>query len=139
MTRSLLLNSAGDLSVLGRSTRLVSGTEKLIQDLNCWLRESYGVDRFHRSYGSVLPSFIGHVISDSAVFDIEAETRRVLNNYMALQLRRLQATPAVFSRAELLDEVISVDATPAYDRVDVHIKIRTAAGQVGNLKVGVTP
>lgn len=139
MTRSLMLNSAGDLSVLGRSTRLVSGTEKLIQDLNGWLRESYGVDRFHRSYGSILPSFIGHVIGDDVTLDIEAETRRVLQNFQAVQLRRLQATPSVFSRSELLDEIISVDAIPSYDRVDIHIKIRTAAGNVGSLKVGVTP
>lgn len=134
-----MLNESGDLSVLGRSTRLVSGTDKLIQDLNCWLREAYGVDRFHRSYGSVLPSFIGRVITDDALFEVEVEVRRVLQNYQAVQIRHLRETPSVFSRAELLDEIIDVKVTPSYDRVNVHIKIRTASGEVGSLKVGVTP
>ena len=116
-----MLNESGDLSVLGRSTRLVSGTGKLIQDLNCWLREAYGVDRFHRSYGSVLPSFIGQVITDDALFEVEVEVRRVLQNYQAVQIRRLRETPSVFSRAELLDEIIDVKVTPSYDLSLIHI------------------
>ena len=41
--------------------------------------------------------------------------------------------------AGAFDEIIDVKVTPSYDRVNVHIKIRTASGEVGSLKVGVTP
>lgn len=139
MTRSLLLNESGDLAVLGRSTQLVSGTQKLIQDLNCWLKESFGVDRFHRAYGSVLRNFVGGVVKQSSAYEIQAEVMRVLKNYQQVQLIRFREKPGLFSREELLERITSVEAAPFYDRVDVRITIQTAGGNYGTMRIGVTP
>lgn len=138
MTRSLMLTPSGDLSILGRSSQLVSGREKLLQDLNCWLRERITVDRFHRAYGSILESFIGSVVDETTIFDIEAEVMRVLRNYQQLQLRRINENPKRFSKDELLEEIVSVRAESSYDRIDVKITIKSASDRYSNLSVGVS-
>jgi hypothetical protein len=48
----------GDLALQGDRLDLVFGVDKLKQDLNCWLKERYGGDRFHTNYGSILPDSI---------------------------------------------------------------------------------
>lgn len=138
MTRSLCLNSDGDLAIVGRKSQLVEGREKLKQDLSCWLRENYQVDRFHRGYGSTLDSYIGGVISGETLFYIRSEVIRVLNNYQQILLRRIQEKPSLFSPGQILTEVVDVDVKASYDTVTVDIQYRVASGQVDQVRVGVS-
>ena len=43
--------------------------------------------------GSILQDFIGDIVSGSTRAEIHAEVLRVLQNYQAVQLRRLKESP----------------------------------------------
>ena len=136
MTRSLRLEN-GDLAVKSSRAQLVSGEDKLKQDLDCWLKENFGSDRFHPLYGSVLDQHIGGVINNDTAFFLKSEVLRVLTNYQQLQLRRVRANPALFSPQQLLDEIVSVGTSSEYDRINVVVTYRTAKGTVGQIGMSV--
>ena len=68
----------GDLVALGNQLDLVFGVDKLKQDIDLWMRERYGGDRFHVTMGSVLQEFIGDIVSGATRAKIHAEVLRVL-------------------------------------------------------------
>ena len=80
MSYSLAISN-GDLVQQGSRLGLVYGVDKLRQDINCWLLERYGGDRFHVNMGSILQEFIGGIISESSRAEVQAEIFRVLQNY----------------------------------------------------------
>lgn len=129
---------AGDLAIQGSKIATVSGVDKLRQDLDLWVRDNYGLNRFHPDYGSVLDSFIGGIIGPTTTLDVQAEVYRVLTNYQNLQLRRFKANPSKFSNAELLQDIVSVDVSTSYDTVTASVVVRTAAGVTANLNVKVS-
>lgn len=126
----------GDLALLGSSVRVVSGTDKLAQDLSIWLRERYGSDRFHRNYGSILDSYIGSVIGRTTESEVRAEILRVLQNYQSLQYRRLREEPGRISPSEILLEVLEVQVTTSYDAVMASVRLRTADQYESIINVG---
>jgi len=127
----------GDLAVRSSRAQLVSGQDKLKQDLDCWLKETYGSDRFHPLYGSVLDQFVGGVINDNTAFFLKSEIIRVLTNFQKLQLRRVQANPSLFSPQQLLDEIVSVITSANYDTVNAVISYNTATGAPGQIGMSV--
>lgn len=118
----------GDLSIKGGRLEIVSGLDKLKQDLTLWLVEKYGDDRFHTNWGSILDNFIGGVIQESTRVRVQTEILRVLQNYQQLQIQRFRDNPARFSPQELLHSVQSVQVTITYDKVDALIRFTTVAG-----------
>ena len=85
MTYSLAIAN-GDLVRTGNTLAVVYGTEKLKQDLCLWVTERYGIDRFHPKLGSVLPDFIGSLITDSTRAQIQAEILRILQNLSLIHI-----------------------------------------------------
>lgn len=126
----------GDLARHGSSFGIVSGARKLEQDLSIWLRERYRSDRFHRSYGSILDNFIGTAISRSTEHEVRAEVSRVLQNYQALQYRRIQENRRRFSPSEILLEVLEIKVATTYDTVRVAIRILTGERREATLSIG---
>lgn len=137
MSFSLALDSK-DIQIKGSVLGIVYDTSKLEQDLQTWLKERYGCDRFHTNYGSILDNFIGSAINDQSAYQVEAEVTRVLLNYQALQRRKLVEQPQSLSAAEILYSVDSVDAKTFYDTVYVSIRVRTASKAVLSLHVSKT-
>lgn len=137
MSYSLALEN-GDLHATGSRLDIVQGTAKLAQDVDLWLREDYGINRFHPQYGSILDAFIGGVVSPSTNTEVQSEVMRVLQNYQNIQLSRFQANPQKFSAEELLNEVSNVNTTVAYDKVVVTVNFTTAAGQAQQSTLTVT-
>lgn len=100
MTWSLAL-VAGDLSLSGPGGfATIADSQKIIQDLRCWLLEPRGTDPSHPDYGSTLDggalpdgtyadSIIGSVVSDENMMLLEAEIRRVVLAYQQQQQDRL--------------------------------------------------
>lgn len=118
----------GDLSITAGRFDLVSGVEKLKQDLTLWLTERYQDDRFHPTYGSILDGYIGGVIqADDTIVRVQSETLRVLSNYQQIQLARFKESPTKFEPSELLQSVNGVDVSLSYDKVIVLVRITTAA------------
>lgn len=125
----------GDLAKRGSQMALVFCINKLKQDINCWLLEQYGGDRFHSNMGSVLQEFIGSVVSGSTPVEVEAEILRVLENYQATQVKRFKENPQKFSPSELLVSVDAVTVTVDYSVVRATIKIRNGSNQVTKINV----
>lgn len=127
----------GDIELKGNTFAIATGTRKLEQELEVWLKERYGSDRFHTNYGSTLDHYIGSVMSNSSVYEIESEVGRVLRNYQALQFRKFQSDPQSLDPSEILAEINSVTAKPNYDRVEVTIHFTTYRGTSSNISVNI--
>lgn len=120
----------GDLSLQGDRLDLVFGVDKLKQDINCWLRERYGGDRFHTNYGSVLQDFIGGMVTDSTRAEVQSEVLRVLQNYQTIQQRILTEDPTLLSASEMLIAIDDIRTTVSYDTVNVTVKVINGSNQV---------
>ena len=127
----------GDLCRRGSQLDIVFGLDKLTQDVDLWLRERYGGDRFHLNMGSILQDFIGGIASESTNAEIQAEVLRVLQNYQAVQLRRLREKPQSLSPSELLMSIDNVVTRVSYDSVQVAVRLRNGANASSAVKVGV--
>jgi hypothetical protein len=137
----------GDMNLSGPGGfAIVSGQQKLVQDLKNWLLEPRGTDASHPEYGSIIDggiqpdgsivqSSIGTTIDDERLLDIETEIRRVLLAYQQQQIDRLQKEVVqyngknTFSPGEILRSVESVDVAQLDNAVIVKITILTSDGQ----------
>lgn len=127
----------GDLSISAGRFNLVSGSDKLKQDLTLWLTERYRDDRFHLTYGSILDGYIGGIINaKDTIVRVQSETFRVLSNYQQIQLARFRELPSKFQPSELLQSVNGVDVSLSYDKVIVLVRITTAARTSASISVG---
>ena len=125
MTYSLAVVN-GDLVRTGNSMSIVYGVEKLKQDLCLWVTEDYGIDRFHPKMGSVLPDYIGSLITDSTRVQVQSEILRILQNYQAVQLQGLKATPQRYSYSELLYSIQAINVAISYDTVYATVSVQNA-------------
>lgn len=128
----------GDLVQRGSRLDVVSGVDKLRQDVYCWLTERYGSDRFHVNMGSILQDFIGGIASESTRVEVQSEIFRVLQNYQAMQLRRFKENPEKLSASELLVSVDDIMAALNYDTVRVAIRLRNGSNESTTIKVATS-
>lgn len=128
----------GDLVARGDQLGIVFGVDKLKQDIVLWLMERYGGDRFHTNMGSVLQDFIGGVASDHARAEVHGEVFRVLQNYQAVQKRRLRESPQLLSASELLAAIDDIQTRVDYDKVFVALKLRNASNVATSIKLTAT-
>jgi len=136
MTMKSLLISDGDLVVGPGGFLAVEGTRRVIQDLGLAVRETYGSDRFHSRWGSILDGFIGRAYDVGISTVIEAEMRRVVGNYIAIQQATLTADasanrPSRFSTDEILVRVNNVDVQQSFDSISLTADL----GTMGNTSV----
>jgi phage baseplate assembly protein W len=125
----------GDLVQNGSQLGLVFGLDKLKQDVNMWLMEQYGGDRFHLNMGSILQDFIGGIASKAALAEIYAEVLRVLQNYQKMQYRRLKENPESMSASEWLVSIADITTSMNYDSVNVSVTLGTASRQAMTIRV----
>ncbi|QDH91759.1 baseplate assembly protein, lysozyme domain [Mycobacterium phage Phrappuccino] len=125
--------SGGDLVQEGSSLAIVSGIEKLKQDLQLWVLEQWGGDRFHPDMGSILQDMIGGVINATTSQRVTAELERVLDNFQRVQKASLLANPQLYSAAELLMSIDDIVVTLSYDTVVAVVKVTSAASQSASL------
>lgn len=128
----------GDLVQSGSRLGLVFGMDKLRQDLNCWLMERHGGDRFHPDVGSILQRFIGGVVNGRSQVEVQSEVLRVLDNYQSLQVKRFRENPEKLSVSEILGSVSSVRTSVDYDTVRVSVGFRNGEEQYETLRLSTT-
>lgn len=126
MSYSLAVSN-GDLIRQGGSLAVVWGIDKLKQDLQLWVAERFGGDRFHPRMGSILQEYIGTVISPRTRAEIEDEVMRVLDNYQRVQIYGFKRNPRLYSMTELLESVENIAVSVSFDTVSVSVSVRTAA------------
>lgn len=128
----------GDLVQQGSALGLVFGVDKLRQDLQLWLTERHGGDRFHPRMGSVLQEFIGGIVNENSRVEVQAEVLRVLQAYQAIQVRKFKNDPQSLSVSEMLLSIDKITTTVKYDSVNVTIKLRNGKYQETTVKVAQT-
>lgn len=126
MSYSLAVSN-GDLARQGGNLAVVWGIDKLKQDLQLWVAERFGGDRFHPAMGSILQDYIGTVISPRTRAEIEDEVMRVLDNYQRVQVYGFKRNPRLYSMTELLESVENISVSVNFDTVSVAVSVRTAA------------
>lgn len=126
MSYSLAVSN-GDLVRQGANLAVVWGIDKLKQDLQLWVAERFGGDRFHPEMGSILQDYIGTVISPRTKAEIEDEVMRVLDNYQRVQIYGFKRNPRLYSMTELLDQVKDISVSVNYDTISVSVSVRTVA------------
>ena len=147
MTWSLKLTN-GDIGITGNSYSTVTGPEKLVQDLRCWILEPQGNDVMHPDYGSMIteggitadgseiPSALGGTFSAEDLMRIEAEVRRVVGYYQALQKDRLRKEAVLyggkntFSAGEICLGIQNITILQSLDTAMCYVKIMTGNGDV---------
>lgn len=134
MTFSLQV-AGGDLVQQGSRLNIVSGVDKLKQDLTLWMTERYGIDRFHPGMGSNFQNYIGGIINYRTQQTVQQEATRVLDNYQKVQWRGLREAPNIYSLSELLYTINAVNVTLSFDAVMVNISVSNAVRQTTAVQV----
>lgn len=128
----------GDLVQKGSRLDVVYGIDKMKQDVNCWLLERFGGDRFHVNYGSILQDFIGGIAKESTRVEVQAEIFRVLQNYQSMQLRRFKENPEKLSASELLVSIDNISVKLNYDTIRATLKLRNGSNQSTKISISTS-
>lgn len=123
----------GDLALEGSNLGIVHGVDKLQQDLQLWMIERYGIDRFHPAMGSRLQDFVGGVIGYATRAMVYSEALRILNNYIKVQRVGLRQNPSLYSLSELLDSINDVNIGVGFDTITVAVNVSNAESQTATI------
>lgn len=113
----------GDLAVLGNECQIVSGNDKLVQDLTLWLTIRVGSSRFHPTFGAALQSYIGDAISAATQANVYNEVLRVLTNYQEMVYQLFTSNPNAFSLSELPYSIDDIAVSISYDTVNATVQV----------------
>jgi hypothetical protein len=124
----------GDLVLSGSKYGMVEGMARAQQQIGLALREPIGGDRFHPTWGSSLPSYIGGVQYVGVEADIRAEVIRVVRDFIinqneAIRRRAAAGLAPTITAEEMVLDVRSVAVTRSADNVSVRITITTASSK----------
>jgi phage baseplate assembly protein W len=125
---------SGDLVIGNTGHKMISGTSKIRQDLALALGETYGNDRFHPQWGSVLPNYIGTPITSDTEMLVRSEVARVIQYYIGIQQNEilqdaLKVDRTRFSTADVVARVSNISTVINYDTIQVKVTLTTAAQQ----------
>jgi hypothetical protein len=124
----------GDFVLQGNSLEMVSGAARVQQQLSLGIRETFGADRFHPGWGSMISEWIGRVSTASVQDDIRNEITRVVRAHIMVQNDRLRRASTSGQRGFIsMDEVIaaitSITFSQKEDSLIVRVRLRTAGFQ----------
>lgn len=123
----------GDLVLSPQGYATVTGSAKISTELGLAMAEPFGDDRFHTSWGSYLPSYVGQPITSTTQLLVEAEVQRVLQAYIAVQRSaissdNLQSSRTRFTTADVVSAVESVTIQQVLDALYVKVVLQTMSG-----------
>lgn len=125
----------GDIAIRGDgNATVVSGRERIAQDLSCWCLEPIGSDPMYPGFGSDLSSRIGEVNSRLQHQQVVSEVSRVCANYVAYQQRQLAEVSAAsymsnWSEDDIVSSIRNVSAKSSRDTIEVDVDVTTVAGE----------
>ena len=123
----------GDLDLIGDRFAMVEGAARVQQQLGLCMREVWGIDRFHPGWGSVMPNWIGGVISGPDLsMDLRNEVLRIVRNYMtsttdAINRRANRGLRPVVTANEIITNVSNVVIRQSQDQIFVRVVLATAS------------
>lgn len=143
MSWSLKLRN-GDLSTKGASLDIVTGSEKLVQDLRCFILERMGTDSAHPDFGSLFDGGVQNGLVHESVIGswdwgmaesiIREDLNRIMKEYSDDQLIRARQDRAVygrttFTKGEVLMGIGNISFERSQDILYVTINLTTGDGQ----------
>jgi hypothetical protein len=144
----------GDFAVRGSQLSVVTGAQKLVQDLRVTLLEKMGTDDLHLGFGSlidggtlpsgtVIPSIIGTSDPNLAAAAIRSDVKRICEDYQKRQVARVKDEKLKYNKStltpdEILVGVSNIAITQTTDSLFVTISLKTGAGTQTSLSVPVT-
>lgn len=119
---------------------MVTGAQRIQQDLTLALSDIYGTDRFHPSWGSILPEYLGNINNATMLTLVKAEVNRVLQNYLTItQSGVIQQSMmnvannnnpgASYTTSDVVRSVDSINVSATLDTIYVSVSLTTLAGQ----------
>lgn len=106
----------GDLVIDGAGGYvMLTGINRIRQDLSLALLEEYGTDRFHPRWGSIIKQYLGSAITPELQQLVKAEVNRVIQNYIALQ----QAEVIRSTTFDIEGQFDTSDVVRSLDGIDV--------------------
>lgn len=119
---------------------MVTGAQRIQQDLTLALSDVYGSDRFHPSWGSILPSYLGGINNATMQTLVKAEVNRVIQNYLIITQSGIIQQSMVnvtnnnnpsqsYSTADVVRSVDSITVSATTDTIYVSVSLTTLAGQ----------
>jgi hypothetical protein len=126
--------TGGDLALDGGSLSMVTGPNKLVQDLALAIRERLGNDRFHPRWGSLFDTYIGEPMSPSLEVLLRSEMERVIGNYMILQRALIEreanrGKKPRYGAGEVIRRLARIDMKIEMDTVKFVVIIDTMSGE----------
>lgn len=135
---TISLNDAGDLDFTNRHGKVITGRDKLIQQLTIWISEELHIDRFHYNYGSRLESMIGSPMHQEALDNAVDEVRRVVVAYMSMITPLFEEHPENYSKEEIPAQLLYIDgAFEGMDTIRVKLTLRTLANSAVDMEYTV--
>lgn len=135
----------GDLALGGAQFATVTGSDKLVQDLRCYILESMGTDDMHPDYGSIIDggidsdgtvyaSIIGETNPSQTEMFLRTEFSRIIREYQDMQLSRAKADRITYGRVtltkgEVLYSVTNISFTWNADTVHVLLSLVVGSGE----------
>lgn len=135
----------GDLAIGSDGGYLLySGADRIRQDLTLWLTEVYGADRFHPTFGSVVASYLGQVITDGLQQLVRAEVNRVVQNYIILQQQEVLRDTVVdvqgrFDTSDVVRSIDSLQVRVLSDTIYLAATLTTLARETVTISRQVSP
>lgn len=125
----------GDLAVRGDGNiTKIYGTERIVQDLSCWILEPFNTDPMYSRFGSTVWDMIGTTVTSDNLGQLKAEITRVVNNYYEYQQRQISQAVGngtfnyAFPNDEVIGSIDSIDVSAIADSVSVVVKLTMASG-----------
>ncbi len=124
----------GDLVVGSQGHKTITGSQRIRQDLALALGEPYGNDRFHPTWGSTLPLYVGRPIDPDADMLVRSEVARVVQSYIDTQRAEvlsdgLNGRRTRFTTSDVVSRLNNITTTVLYDAVRVKISLTTQSGE----------
>lgn len=153
MTWSLRIQN-GNLTLGNASYGTITGTQKLIQDLRCYLLERMGTDSAHPDYGSTLnggrlpngievPGPIGKMNDAFVEAEVTVEIRRIVNQFQSEQLARARSDRQVYGKStmnkgEVLLGVSTIEYEHLMDALNITLVLITGDDTNPELDLTIT-
>lgn len=128
----------GDLMIgTDGSYLMVTGADRIRQDLTIALNDVFGTDRFHPSWGSIITSYLGTVNDPQVQTLVKAEVNRVLQNYLSItqsgvvqqSMVDLRSPQGSYSTDDVVRSVESIRVSATMDTIYITATLKTLAGR----------
>lgn len=133
----------GDLVVGSQGHATISGNKKIRQDLALALGERYGNDRFHLTWGSTLPNYVGRPVTADSDLIVRSEVARVVQSYIDGQQAQiatdaLSGTRSKYTTSDVVAQLNNIVTSIDLDTIHVKISLSTQAQESLTLTRTVT-